>query len=86
MSKVKELPKKITEDQLKKVTEQQNQLNELLRNLGVMDVQKMSIHSKIKEVSDEIDVTKKELEKEYGQVNIDLKDGSYTDIEKGDDK
>jgi len=86
MSKVKELPKKITEDQLKKVTEQQNQLNELLRNLGVMDVQKMSIHSKIKEVSDEIDVTKKELEKEYGQVNIDLKDGSYTDIEKEDDK
>ena len=33
-----------------------------------------------------IDETKKELEEEYGQVNIDLKDGSYTDIEKEDVK
>ena len=36
------------------------------------------------ELSKEIEATKKELEDEYGQVNIDLKDGSYTEIEKED--
>jgi hypothetical protein len=59
-------------------------LSELLRNLGVLDTQKMNIHTSIKELSAEIDSTKKELEEEYGSVNINLEDGSYTDIEKED--
>ena len=29
-----------------------------------------------------LEATKKELEEEYGQVNIDLSDGSYTLVEK----
>ena len=87
MSKVKEMVKAmITEEQLKTVQEQQGQLGEVLRALGVLDVQKMNLHDKVKEVSKEIEITKKELEDEYGQVNIDLKDGSYTEIKKEDDK
>ena len=76
----------ITEEQLKTVNDQQSKLSELLRTLGVLDVQKMNIHDKVKEVSTQIEVTKKELEDEYGQVNIDLTDGSYAEIEKEDDK
>ena len=87
MSKVKEMVKAmITEEQLKTIQDQQNKLNEGLRTLGVLDVQKQSLHGQIAELSKEIEATKKELEDEYGQVNIDLKDGSYTDIEKEDDK
>ena len=87
MSKVKEMVKAmISKEQLKVVTDQQSKLNEILRTLGVLDVQKMNLHDKVKEISKEIEVTKKELEDEYGQVNIDLKDGSYTEIEKEDDK
>tara|TARA_B100000780_G_scaffold238582_1_gene180050 strand:+ start:101 stop:379 length:279 start_codon:yes stop_codon:yes gene_type:complete len=92
MSKVKTIEvkakevKSITKEQLKKVNEQQFELNELLRNIGILEVQKLNIHSKVKEVSEKIEETKKELEEEYGQVNIDLKDGSYTDIEKEDAK
>jgi len=87
MSKVKEMVKAmISKEQLKVVTDQQSKLNEILRTLGVLDVQKMNLHDKVKEVSKEIEVTKKELEEEYGQINIDLKDGSYTDIEKEDEK
>ena len=87
MSKVKEMVKAmISKEQLKVVTDQQSKLNEILRTLGVLDVQKMNLHDKVKEISKEIEVTKKELEKEYGQINIDLKDGSYTDIEKEDEK
>ena len=76
--------KKIKEEQLKLVTAQQSKLSELLRNLGVLDSQKMNIHTSIKELSAEIDSTKKELEEEYGSVNINLEDVSYTDIEKED--
>ena len=87
MSKVKEMKvNKITEEQLKTVTEQQTKMNDLLRHIGLLDVQKLNAHSAIKEVTADIDKTKKELEEQYGQVNIDLKDGSYTDIEQEDDK
>ena len=87
MSKVKEMVKAmITEEELKTVQEQQAKLTEGLRTLGVLDVQKQNVHSQIAELSKEIEATKKELEDEYGQVNIDLKDGSYTEIEKEDDK
>ena len=78
--------KQITEEQLKTVNDQQGKLNELLRSLGVLDLQKENIRVEVKKVSEKIDSTKKELEDEYGQVNIDLQDGSYTDIEKEDDK
>ncbi len=78
--------KQITEEQLKTVKDQQGKLNGLLRSLGVLDLQKENIRVEVKKISEEIDSTKKELEDEYGQVNIDLQDGSYTDIEKEDDK
>ena len=38
--------------------------------------------SEIKHLSEEIEKTKSELEEEYGSINIDLKDGSYTEIKK----
>ena len=87
MSKEKQMIKAmITEEQLKTVQDQQAKLTEGLRTLGVLDVQKQNVHGQIAELSKEIEATKKELEDEYGQVNIDLKDGSYTEIEKEDDK
>jgi len=76
----------ITEEQLKTVNEQQNELSNYLRNVGVLEVQKANVLGQIEEISKKIETTKKELEDEYGQINIDLKDGSYTDIEKEDDK
>ena len=51
-----------------------------------IDVQKQNIHTQVNEVSLEIEATKKELEDEYGQVNINLSDGTYTEIVKEDAK
>ena len=76
----------ITEKQLKTVNDQQNELSNHLRNVGVLEVQKANVLGQIEEVSKKIETTKKELEDEYGQINIDLKDGSYTEIEKEDAK
>tara|TARA_R110000772_G_scaffold212386_1_gene322921 strand:- start:59 stop:322 length:264 start_codon:yes stop_codon:yes gene_type:complete len=74
----------ITEEQLKLLQEQQSKLNEMLRTVGVLEVQKSNVSKEIEVLSKEIDSTKKELEEEYGQININLQDGSYTDIEKED--
>ena len=75
---------KITEEQLEKVNKQQTNLSEMLRSIGVLDVQKQNIHQKVLELSKEIEATKKELEEEYGSVNIDLKTGEYTDLKTED--
>ena len=74
----------ITEKQLKTVSDQQNELSNYLRNVGVLEVQKSNIMNLVEEVSKKVEATKKELEEEYGQINIDLTDGSYTEIEKED--
>ena len=76
----------ITEEQLKTVNEQQNELSNHLRNVGVLEVQKANVLGQIEEVSKKVEATKKELEEEYGQINIDLTDGSYTEIEKEDEE
>ena len=76
MGKVKQVANKISEDQLTKVRDQQQKLNEGLRTLGVLDVQKQNLRNQIEDVSKEIEATKAELENEYGQVNINLEDGT----------
>ena len=83
---MEEAKKMISKEQLETVNKQQVELSEMLRSLGVLDVQKVNIHQKINDISKVVEETKQELEEEYGQVNIDLKDGTYTDIEKEDAK
>ena len=73
--------KKITDHQLKKVTEQQQRLNSVLSNIGVLEVQKQNLAQQVKDISEEIEKTKSELEEEYGKVNINLSDGTYEEIE-----
>jgi hypothetical protein len=73
---------KIKKDQLELVKKQQNILGEFLKSIGVLEIQKSNLKSQVKEVSDEIEKTKQELEEEYGPINIDLTSGEYTIIEK----
>ena len=72
--------KKITDHQLKKVTDQQKKLNDILTNIGVLEVQKHNLAQEVKNISEEIEKTKSELEEEYGRVNINLADGTYEEI------
>ena len=87
MKKAKESVKAmITEKQLKLLQEQQGKLNETLRTIGVLEAQKGNVLKEIEAISKEIEGTKKELEEEYGQININLQDGTYEDIEKEDEE
>lgn len=72
---------KISEEQLDKIVKQQQELNGLLTQIGGLEANKHSLLHKIAEVNQSVEETKKELEKEYGNVSIDLQTGEYTIIE-----
>ena len=76
---------KIKEEQLKKVTEQQQALTNLLARIGVLEIEKLNLSSEIKKLEGEVEKTKKELEEEYGKVSINLADGTYEKIEDKED-
>tara|TARA_B100000900_G_scaffold397014_1_gene396904 strand:+ start:2837 stop:3076 length:240 start_codon:yes stop_codon:yes gene_type:complete len=77
---------KIKKAELEKVVKQQETLKEFLVGIGGLESQKHSLLHRIGALNEEIEETKKELEKEYGAVNINLEDGTYTAIEKEDGK
>jgi vacuolar-type H+-ATPase subunit D/Vma8 len=73
---------KIKDEQLTKVREQQTKLNELLNQMGYLEAQKHGLLHEFANVNKEVEDYKKELEAEYGQVNINLETGEYTEIKK----
>jgi len=77
-----EVVKQITKEQLDKLITQQEGLTTILTNLGILETQKHGLLHNIADLNKEIETFKSELEQEYGSVNINLKDGSYTEIEK----
>jgi predicted nucleic acid-binding Zn-ribbon protein len=73
---------KITKEQLDAVVKQQQELNKLVNEIGVLETRKHASLHKIASVNEDIEATKVELEKEYGNISIDLETGEYTTIEK----
>ena len=72
---------KIKEEQLKTIQEQQKELNDILNQVGYLEAQKHGLLHKFGEMNIEVEKTKKELEKEYGSININVETGEYTEIE-----
>jgi hypothetical protein len=73
---------KIKEEELLLIQEQQKKLNELVNNIGLLESQKHGLLHEIAGVNKEVEDYKEVLEAEYGAINIDLEDGTYTEIEK----
>ena len=76
---------KITEEQLKTILDSQKELNATLANVGILSAQKYQLTEKAIEEGKKMEEFKAELEKEYGKVNINLKDGTYEVIEDEDE-
>jgi hypothetical protein len=76
----------IKKDQLKKIQDFQKELNKLLNETGFLEAQKTAVLAKFHEVNKQTEDFKKELEEEYGSININLEDGSYTPIEKEEEE
>ena len=71
---------KIKKEQLQKIIDQQEKLNSIITQIGYIESQKHGLLHELAGVNQDIEEFKKVLEEEYGPVNIDLKDGTYTEI------
>ena len=71
---------KIKEEELKTIQEQQTKLNELVHNIGLLERQKHGLLHEIAAANKDIEEYKTVLEKEYGAININVEDGTYTEI------
>jgi len=71
---------KIKEEELKTIQDQQTKLNELVHNIGLLESQKHGLLHEIAGANKDIEEYKSVLEKEYGAININVEDGTYTEI------
>lgn len=76
-----EVVKQITKEQLEKIQDQQSRLQRMLTDIGAVEAQKHAMLHSLADVNKEIEETKAELEAQYGAISIDLKDGSYQEVE-----
>jgi|TARA_R100000734_G_C3297191_1_gene88234 hypothetical protein len=77
---------KITKEELKELQEQEQKKGAILHDLGLLETQKHALNHMYSNIMSEQEGAKKELEEKYGKVNIDLKDGSYTEIKEDESK
>ena len=73
---------KISKEHLETIKEQQTKLNQILNQVGYLEAQKHGLLHEFAQVNKEVEDFKPVLEKEYGQVNINVDTGEYTSIEK----
>lgn len=72
---------KIKEEELEQIRNTQQELNEILNSIGYLESQKHALLHRIRQVNeDEVEI-KQRLEEEYGSIDINIEDGTYTTIE-----
>ena len=72
---------KISEKQLKDIKKIQGDLNQVLNQIGYLEIQKSGLKTQFAKINEDSEKFKKELEDEYGPINIDLATGEYTIVE-----
>ena len=72
--------KKVKEEDLKKIQENQKQMAQVINQVGAIEAQKQDLLAQVPVIRKEMDELKAELEKEYGKVTINLVDGTYEEI------
>jgi len=78
--KIKELkgikPKKITDEQLKKVQDTVNSINRAKLEIGSIEIQKHEMMHGLAESRNNLALLQAEFEKEYGTFDIDIQSGT----------
>ena len=72
---------KIKQEELELITSQHKESNSLINQLGWLEAKKHELLHTFAKINADMSDAKKDLEATYGQVNIDLETGEYTEIE-----
>ena len=87
-AKIKELkgikPEKITDEQLEKVQKLINSINRGQLEVGAMELQKHENMHGVTLLRGELEALQNELEKQYGTIDIDIKNGTINYPENGE--
>tara|TARA_R110002012_G_scaffold234648_1_gene408247 strand:+ start:28 stop:303 length:276 start_codon:yes stop_codon:yes gene_type:complete len=78
--------KKLSKEELETVKELQAKIQNIVINLGTAELAKNSIVKKHTELNNEWKTVTTDLEKKYGQVNVNLEDGTLTPLESSEAK
>ena len=76
----------ISEKQLKTIQELTGKQNEMVVQLGSFEIQKSAVLEQFKTNNKLVEDFKKELEEEFGQIQIDLKTGEISELPVDDKK
>ena len=78
---------KVSEEILDKIKELQQKSNEVVRELGEIELNKIILNNRkkaveefLREINVEQDAVLKEIKEKYGEINIDLSTGEYSSI------
>tara|TARA_R100001510_G_C7595792_1_gene163960 strand:+ start:380 stop:613 length:234 start_codon:yes stop_codon:yes gene_type:complete len=71
---------KIKKEQLEILKESEKKFAAIKHDLGSLQIQKHNLLHIFAQLQEESNKYKKELEEEYGKININLEDGSYEEI------
>lgn len=76
---------KIKDEQLTKLQELVNNLNQIQSQIGSVELQKHGLLHQSAELQGGLQEFQKELEEEYGKVSINVQDGTYEEITEEDE-
>jgi|TARA_R100000700_G_C3038342_1_gene63583 hypothetical protein len=77
---------KVKEEELKTIKDQQEKINSILHQLGYLESQKHGLLHELAGVNQDVEEFKSKLEEEYGAININLEDGTYTEIKEEEEE
>jgi hypothetical protein len=77
---------KITKEELTLLQEQDQRKRAILNDMGLLQTQIHTLSHLFAQLNQEIEDNKKVLEDKYGEVNIELSDGSIKPVEDGKNK
>ena len=77
-------PKKVTDEQLKKVQSIINMLNRAQLELGIMETRKHSLLHDVTDIQKKLNLMQDEFEKQYGTNNINIQTGEIKYPENGE--
>ncbi len=75
------MEKKIKQEELDNILKFQNKIRTICTNIGILESQKHAALHDLAGVNQDQEKLKKEIEDTYGAININLEDGTYTEIE-----
>jgi len=77
---------KITEEELEKIKEQSDITNKILQDIGFLSAQKHALLHELASVNEKVEKNKQALNEKYGSININVEDGTYTEIKEEEEE